>query len=111
MSNSPLTFRLSVTVAGVTMTDDVVITPRSDVVTVSTAKWKVGDFRVTGTSSPGSTVTVRNPVTGQVYGSTLTDALGAFDFRMRTGVPTTKPPSVVADSNMGGTSTPVNVAG
>lgn len=111
MLNSPLTFRLSVTVGGVTKTDDVVITPRSDDVAVSTAKWKVGDFRVTGTSSPGSTVTVRNPVTGQVYGSTLTDALGAFDFRMRAGVPTTKPASVVADSNMGGTSPAVNVAG
>ncbi|HEY0519429.1 MAG TPA: fibronectin type III domain-containing protein [Ilumatobacteraceae bacterium] len=111
MSNTPLTFRLSVTVGGVTKTDDVVISPRSDTVTVATAKWKPGDFRVTGVSSAGSTVTVRSALTGQVYGTAPTDALGAFDFRMRTGVPATKPPSVVADSNMGGTSTPLNVAG
>jgi Fn3 associated/Fibronectin type III domain len=111
MVNSPLTFQLAVTVAGVTKTDQVVITPRSDVVSIGTAKWKPGDFRVAGVSSPNSTVTVRSALTGTVYGSAVADATGAFDFRLRAGVPTTKPASVVADSNMGGTSTPFNVAG
>ncbi|MEY2402356.1 MAG: hypothetical protein QOJ08_2467, partial [Ilumatobacteraceae bacterium] len=110
MAKSPLTFRLAVTVAGATKTDDVVITPWADTVSIGSAKWKPGDFRVTGTSSPGSIVTVRSAVTGQIYGSATTDALGAFDFRLRANVPTTRPPSVIADSNMGGSSTPVNVA-
>jgi hypothetical protein len=111
MSNGSLTFRLTVTLGGVTKTDDVVITPRSDSPTIGTAKWKPGDFRVTGTSSPGSTVTIRLAVGGTVYGTATADALGAFDFRLRTNVPNAKPASIVADSNMGGTSKPINVAG
>jgi Fn3 associated/Fibronectin type III domain len=111
MVNSPLTFQLAVTVGGVTRTDQVVITPRSDVVSITTAKWKPSDFRVVGVSSPNSIVTVRLALTGTVYGTAVADATGAFDFRLRAGVPTTKPASVVADSNMGGTSAPINVAG
>ena len=62
-------------------------------------------------ASPNSVVTVRLALTGTVYGTAVTDATGAFDFRLRAGVPATKPAAVVADSNMGGTSTPFNVAG
>jgi Chitobiase/beta-hexosaminidase C-terminal domain/Fibronectin type III domain len=112
MVNSPLTFQLAVTVNGTTKTDLVQITPRSDVVTISTAKWKAADFRISGTGSTvGSVITIRTAVTGQVYGSATVDATGAFDLRLRTGVPTTRPPAIIAESNMGGASTPFNVAG
>ncbi len=63
MVNQPLTFQLSVTDGATTNTDTVVITPKSDTVTIGTAKWKAGDFRVTGTATTvGSTVTLRGPV-------------------------------------------------
>jgi hypothetical protein len=111
MSNTPLNFQLAVTVGSVTKTDIVKITPRSDAVSITTAKWKPGDFRVVGVSTPGSVITIRLALTGTVYGSAVTDATGAFDFRLRTGVPALKPQAIVADSNMGGTTTPFNVAG
>jgi Fn3 associated/Fibronectin type III domain len=111
MSNTPLTFQLAVTVGGNTRTDQVVVSPRSDTVSIATAKWKPSDFRVVGVSSPNSIVTIRLALTGTVYGTAVADATGAFDFRLRAGVPTTKPAQVVADSNMGGTSAPINVAG
>ena len=91
--------------------DQVAITAKSDVVSITTAKWKPGDFRVVGVSSPGSIVTIRTAVGGTVYGTAVTDATGAFDFRLRNGIPATKPAAVIADSNLGGSSTPFNVAG
>jgi hypothetical protein len=111
MVNSPLTFQLSVTANGDTKTDQVVITPHSDAISISSAKWKPGDFRIVGTSSPGSTVTVRSALYATIYGTAVADAAGAFDLRLRTNVPTTKPSAIVADSNMGGTSTPVSISG
>ncbi len=66
MTNKALTFRLKVTLGALTppltpAADDVVITPRSDVVTIGTAKWKAGDFRITGTATTvGGIVTVRS---------------------------------------------------
>ena len=109
MSNT-LTFDLKATLGGSTIHDQVVITAKSDVVSITTAKWKPGDFRVVGVSSPGSTVTIRTNVGGTVYGTALTDATGAFDFRLRNGQPAALPAAIAADSNMGGTSAPFNVA-
>ena len=111
MVNTPLTFQLTVTVGAVVKTDTVVITPRSDAVSITTAKWKPGDFRVTGTATTvGSTVTIRN-ATGTVYGRVTVAVGGTYDFRLRAGVPTVKPPTVFVDSNLGGTAGPFNVAG
>jgi Chitobiase/beta-hexosaminidase C-terminal domain/Fibronectin type III domain len=112
MSRSPLTFQLAVTASGATNTDTVTVTPGSDVVTITTAKWKPGDFRVVGAStSVGSVITIRSALVSTVYGTATTDATGAFDFRLRAGVPPTKPTAIVADSNMGGTTAPFNIAG
>lgn len=112
MVNSPLTFQLTVTANGVSKTDVVQITPRSDAVTITSAKWKPGDFRIIGVGSTvGSVITIRAAVTGRIYGTATVDVTGAFDLRLRTGVPTTKPPAIVAESNMGGASAPFNVAG
>jgi hypothetical protein len=111
MSNT-LTFQLSAKVGNDTQIDTVTITAKSDVVSITTAKWKPGDFRVVGVSSPGSIVTIRTAVGGTIYGTpVVADATGAFDFRLRTGVPNIKPAAIVADSNLGGSSTPFNVAG
>ncbi len=61
MTNNPLLFRLTVTSAGVSKTDDVVVTPKPDQIQFATAKWKLGDFRVTG---GGSTVGGTSPSIG-----------------------------------------------
>ena len=50
MTNTPLTFRLTVTTAAGSKSDDVSVTPVPDQVAIATAKWKLGDFRVTGSS-------------------------------------------------------------
>ena len=118
MLNAPLTFELSVTSGGTTRTDQVVVTPRSDTIGITTAKWKAGDFRVVGTdSSVGATVTLRSP-TGTIYGTAVVTAAvapatgGDFDIRLRNGAaPGTKPPTVFVDSNLGGTAGPFPVAG
>ena len=49
MVNKPLTFELTVTLGGTVKTDVVVITPRTETVTIGVAKHKAGDFRVSGT--------------------------------------------------------------
>ena len=107
--NVALTFRLSVTANGVVRTDDVTISPRSDTVTVTQAKWKARDFRVVGTvTTPGALVTVRR-ANGTVLGTATADALGAFSFRDRSNNVQTNPGTVFVDSNRGGTAGPVTV--
>jgi hypothetical protein len=118
MLSAPLTFELSVTSGGTTRTDQVVVTPRSDTIGITTAKWKAGDFRVVGTdSSVGAIVTLRSP-TGTIYGTAVVTAAvapatgGDFDIRLRNGAaPGTKPPTVFVESNLGGTAGPFPVAG
>jgi len=120
MTTQPLTFQLAVTAGGSTRTDVVVITPSSDRVTIGTSKWKNNDFRATGTSSTvGATITIRSAPNAAgvvtVYGTaTVTAAAppevgGVWDFRLRTGVPTTNPGRIFADSNRGGTAGPFTV--
>ena len=59
MTNNALTFRLTVTTPDGTKTDDVKVTPKPDQVVIATAKWKVGDFRVTGSGTVGGgTITI-----------------------------------------------------
>lgn len=117
MTNKALTFRLAVNGA-VGRTDTVVITPRSDVVAIGTAKWKSGDFRLTGTSTTvGGIVTVRSAPdangTVTVYGTAVVVVGGAWDLRIRSGatLPTSNPGKVFADSNFGGTAGPFTVSG
>ena len=64
MTDKGLTFRLTVTTTAGTKTDTVLITPATDQVTISTARWRAGDFRVSGTGSAvGSIVTIHSRVT------------------------------------------------
>lgn len=117
MANIPLTFRLTVTTANGVRTDDVVLTPASDVVTITSAKWKPGDLRVIGTTTTvGAIVTVRS-AGGLVYGVAAVSAAvapavgGVYDFRLRVNVPPTNPLTVYVDSNRGGTAGPFTVSG
>ncbi len=109
MANKPLTFQLAVSDGVTTMTDVVVITPRSDVVSISSARWKIGDFRIGGTSTTvGAVVTVRT-ATGVIYGTATVAAGGVYNVRNRTGVPAARPTTIFVDSNMGGTAGPFTV--
>jgi hypothetical protein len=91
----------------------------TDRVTIGTAKWKTGDFRVTGTSSATSgTVKVYRANADGTKGAqigtlvaTLTQAAppatgSTYDWRLRTGVPTTNPGQIVVESSNGGLSAP-----
>jgi Chitobiase/beta-hexosaminidase C-terminal domain/Fibronectin type III domain len=124
MTTKSLTFQLAVTVAGTNRIDTMLVTPSVETVTIGTAKWKTGDFRVTGTSGTvGGTITVRSApdATGKVtiYGQAVVTAAappavgGEWDLRVRAGagLPTSNPGKVFADSNRGGTAGPFTVAG
>ena len=95
----------------------------TDRVTVTTAKWKAGDFRVVGTSSASSgSVTVwranADGTAGAQIGTlavALTPAAApatgtTYDWRLRAGVPTTNPGRIVVKSSNGGVSAPFTVA-
>ena len=110
MSNGPLTFELKVTAAdGSFRTDTVLVSSRSDTLTMTSAKWKQGDFRVTGTSTTnGAIITLRSPT-----GNDLRNGPG-HRRRLRhphpCTVPTTRPATAVVDSNLGGSFGPFVVA-
>ncbi len=87
--------------------------------TIGTAKWKSGDFRVTGTSTaPSGTVTVFRTKDDGTIGAqigtlqaTLTTAVApatgtTYSWRVRTGVPTTNPGRVFVKSSTGGVAGP-----
>jgi hypothetical protein len=83
------------------------LTP-TDRVTIATAKWKAGDFRVTGTGSvSGASVTIRS---GSPTGASLGNAAvvaGAYDLRARNGAaPATRPATIYAVSDQGGVAGP-----
>jgi hypothetical protein len=118
MTNKGLTFRLTVTTAAGSKTDDVLITPSVDRVTIGTSRWKAGDFRVTGTGSfVGATVLIhRGSPTGPVIASTTVVAaappgIGDFDLRLRNGAaPAASPGIIYIESNQGGTAGPFTVS-
>jgi Chitobiase/beta-hexosaminidase C-terminal domain/Fibronectin type III domain len=116
MANQPLTFRLAVTGPTGTRTDVVVITPRSDVVTIDSATWRSSQLRIRGTATTaGSIVTVRSTPNAAgvvtVHGTATVNALGTWELRIRNGaaLPRTLPGPVFADSNRGGTAGPFTV--
>jgi hypothetical protein len=91
----------------------------TDRVTIGTAKWKSGDFRVTGTASVvGATVTIRaGSPTGQSLGQAAVTAAappatgGEYDLRLRNGAaPATNPGTIYAVSSGGGVAGPFTVA-
>ena len=120
MTNTALTFRLTVTSGSTVKTDDVLVTPKPDQVSIGTGRWKVGDFRVTGVGSViGSVITVhKGSLSGPVLGrATMTAAAapatgGVFDLRLRNAAAgPTNPGTVWIESSVGGTAGPFTVSG
>jgi hypothetical protein len=75
MTNTAVTFRLTVTTADGVKTDDVNVTPKADTIAIGTAKWKLGDFRVTGIGTgtvTGGTVTIHKSTRAGVSLGTFT---------------------------------------
>jgi hypothetical protein len=118
MTNKGLTFRLTVTTAAGTTSDTVLVTPTVDRVSIGTARWKAGDFRVEGTgASIGATVLIHS---GSLAGPVLTattivaaapPATGAFDVRLRNAAaPATRPTVIWIESNQGGVAGPFTVS-
>jgi len=114
MTNKPLTFRLTVTTADGSKTDDVLVTPQPDQVQIATARWKAGDFRVTGGGTVvGATIKVhRGSLAGPVLGSTVVTAGPPPVFSLRqtnAAAPATNPVTIWIESSVGGTAGPFTV--
>lgn len=118
MTNSPLTFRLTVTVGNDVRTDEVKVTPVPDRVTIGSATWKSRDLRISGTSSViGSVITVHaGSLSGPVLGRTTVTAAaapatgGEYTFRLRNAAAgTTNPGTIWIESAAGGTAGPATV--
>jgi hypothetical protein len=120
MTNRPRTFRLTVSSPSGTKTDDVVVNVTPDQVSIVTAKWKAGDFRVTGAGSvTGGTITVHpgSLATGTLpaWEAPMTAAAapatgGVFDLRLRNGAaPVSRPATIWIESSLGGTAGPFTV--
>jgi len=101
------------------MSAPLTVTPATDRITIGTARWKSGDFRVTGTgSSVGATVTIRSgSPTGTALGSGRITAApapatgGVYDLRFRDGAaPATRPATIYVVSSLGGVAGPFTVA-
>jgi Chitobiase/beta-hexosaminidase C-terminal domain/Fibronectin type III domain len=93
-------------------------TRATDQVTITTAKWKSGDFRVTGTASVvGATVSLRvGAPDGPSLGNAAVTAAappatgGVYDFRLRNGAaPASNPGTIYVVSNGGGVAGPFRV--
>jgi hypothetical protein len=119
MTNNSLTFRLTVTANGVSRSDEVKVTPVPDRVTIGTARWKAGDFRVTGTGSAvGATITVhqgslggRVLLTAPVTAAAPPETGGVWDARARNAAaPAANPGTIWIESSVGGTAGPFTVS-
>lgn len=119
MTNKGLTFELTVTNEAGTKTDTVLVTPSVDRVAVGTARWKAGDFRITGSgSSVGATVTIHaGSLSGPVLGAAPVTAAaapatgGEYELRLRNAAaPATRPTVIWIQSNQGGTAGPFTVS-
>jgi Fn3 domain-containing protein/fibronectin type III domain protein len=101
------------------------VTKAPDVVTITTARWKVGDFRVSGTDTlPGAILTVREAPANGIYDKTkpslgqaqavavaLPGTGATYDVRMRNNqAPAVKPTRVFVESSGGGVAGPFTVA-
>jgi fibronectin type III domain protein/chitobiase/beta-hexosaminidase-like protein len=97
----------------------------TDTVSIATARWKSGDFRVTGTASlVGAIVTIRPtvPTTGaidrtkslgatQVVPAAAPATGGTYDIRMRNAnAPATNPAKIYVESDSGGVAGPFVVS-
>lgn len=94
----------------------------TDRITISTAKWKAGDFKVVGTGDQvGATVKLYRvnadgSIGAEIVGSAAAvvaaapPGIGDWTVRMRTNVPTTNPGRIIARSDRGGQTAPFTVS-
>lgn len=117
MTNTPLTFKLTVTVGTTVRTDEVKVTPVPDKVSITQAQWKSRDMRISGTSNVvGGTITIyQGGPDGRELGiATVTAADagtgGTWSLRLRNNAAgTTSPGSIWIQSTLGGTAGPFTV--
>jgi len=133
--STPYRFKVvAINAAGQSQASNEVRVVTQENLTIGTARWKNGDFRVTGSSSAtNGTVTVlravRNATTGQLepgaaftaaanstvaFTATLASAAPAagttYDWRLRTNVPTANPGQIFVKSSGGGVAGPFTVS-
>jgi hypothetical protein len=101
----------------ITLTTD----QQTDRVTITSAKWKLGDFKVVGTGSVvGNTVQVYAATAAGTIGAAIPGAtaavvlavppgIGDFTIRLRNGQPTTNPGRIFVKSSGGGVAGPFTV--
>ena len=94
----------------------VTTTATTDRVTIGTARWKAGDFRVGGTGSVnGNTVQIYRAnadgtISTQTIGTPTAVTVNAFDIRLRNGAaPATNPGRIFIKSSGGGVAGPFTV--
>lgn len=94
----------------------------TDRITITSAKWKAGDFRIVGTGDKlGSTVQVYRVNADGSAGAAITGmtaqvvaaappGIGDYNIRARTGVPATNPGRIIVKSTGGGVAGPFTVS-
>ena len=104
------------TLSGPSAPVSVTTTATTDRVTIGTARWKAGDFRVGGTGSVnGNTVQIYRAnadgtISTQTIGTPTAITANAFDIRLRTGAaPATNPGRIFIKSSGGGVAGPFTV--
>ncbi len=104
------------TLSGPSVPVSVTTTATTDRVTIGTARWKAGDFRVGGTGSVnGNTVQIYRAnadgtISTQTIGTPTAITANAFDIRLRTGAaPATNPGRIFIKSSGGGVAGPFTV--
>jgi hypothetical protein len=93
-----------------------------DRLTITSARWKAGDFRVGGTGSvTGANLTVHRVNADGTAGAAITGAtatvtapaapatVGNYSVRVRAGAPTTNPGRIIVKSDKGGATAPFTV--
>jgi hypothetical protein len=110
-ANGPLTFELKVAGPGGSPTapSSVSVSPAAEGLTITAARYTASkrEWRVDGTSTllGGQTVTVHlGALGGQVLGTAVVDATGAFSVRVTSATAGTAGQTVSAESQLGGTS-------
>ena len=104
------------TLSGPSAPVSVTTTATTDRVTIGSARWKAGDFRVGGTGSVnGNTVQIYRAnadgtISTQTIGTPTAITANAFDIRLRTGAaPATNPGRIFIKSSGGGVAGPFTV--
>ncbi len=90
----------------------------TDAISITTARWKAGDFRITGSGNvAGATVSVRagSPTAPALGSATVGNIVapattGPYDIRLRNGAaPATRPPTIYVTSDKGAVAGPFTV--